>query len=323
MKPTISVVMSVYNGEKYLKKSVQSILDQTFENFEFIIIDDGSTDKTLEILESYDDLRIKIISQKNIRLTKSLNKALSLSNGEFIARIDADDYAMPDRFEKQLYFLQHKTDVVLVGCNALLIDEYGKQIGKAEFPNEHVELVTQLEKGMSGFPHSSFFFRNEVVRQIGGYNERYIKAQDKYLLLRLCQKYRIACISKPLIALRLSSNSFTHSDDRYLQSKYDIAALINYFRYKNGKEDLSMAPKEKWESFFKDVERWFDNRGYGRKWDAKKYFRQARSVIRRKKILKAIRLFGLALKSDALFFTYKGIGLSPAIDLREFIERDY
>lgn len=321
--PEVTVLMSVYNGEKYLRQCIDTVLSQTYGDFEFLIIDDGSNDSTYPIITSYSDPRIKVIRQSNCGLTKSLNRGLRMATGEFIARIDADDYAMPDRLEKQLYFLQHNTDIALVGSNAMLIDESGKRIGRTHFTNEHEKFVTHLEEGKSGFPHSSFFFRIEAVRQIGGYNERYIKAQDKDLLLRFCQKYRVACIPEPLIALRLSSSSFGRSDGRYLQKKYDMAALINYFRRKNGMQDLSMASKEKWESFFNEVGQWFDNRGYGRKSDAKKYFRQFRSVIRRGKIFKAARLLGLALKLDFLFFTYRDIGLNPVIALQEFIERDF
>ena len=103
--PRVSVLMSVYNETSYLRQSVQSILDQTFLNFEFVIINDGSTDDTQKILETFADPRIRIIRQPNTGLTKALNRGLKLCRGEFIARIDADDLSMPDRLEQQLAFL--------------------------------------------------------------------------------------------------------------------------------------------------------------------------------------------------------------------------
>jgi len=115
-RPKISVIMSVYNGEKYLREAIESILNQTFRDFEFIIINDGSTDKTSEILSSYNDPRIVIINNKrNIGLTKSLNKGLKMVKGEYIARQDADDVSLPERLERMVNFLDMNRDVGLLG----------------------------------------------------------------------------------------------------------------------------------------------------------------------------------------------------------------
>ncbi len=110
--PKITVLMSVYNGEKYLRNAVGSILNQTITDFEFIIINDGSTDGSREILESYNDDRIVLINQNNTGLTKALNKGLSLARGEYVARIDADDSANPARLEKQLIFLRNNQEII-------------------------------------------------------------------------------------------------------------------------------------------------------------------------------------------------------------------
>ncbi len=129
--PKVSVIMSVYNGDKYLREAIESILNQTFTDFEFIIVNDGSTDNSLEIIESYDDERIKTINnKKNIGLTKSLNKALKFAKGKYIARQDADDVSLPNRFEKQVEYLDSHPEVALVGTSVYLIDENGKIIGK-------------------------------------------------------------------------------------------------------------------------------------------------------------------------------------------------
>ena len=110
--PQISVIMGVYNGAKYLKASIDSILNQSFTDFEYIIINDGSTDNTSDILESYNDRRLKIIEQKNIGLTKSLNKAIKLSKGVFIARQDADDISKKHRFKEQIkYFIDNPNKI--------------------------------------------------------------------------------------------------------------------------------------------------------------------------------------------------------------------
>jgi len=108
-KPKISVIMSVYNGEKYLGEAIDSVLGQTFTDFDFIIVNDGSTDGSPGIIQSYRDERIRVINnEKNIGLTKSLNKAIKESGGEYIARQDADDISLPERFEEQVWFLEEQ-----------------------------------------------------------------------------------------------------------------------------------------------------------------------------------------------------------------------
>ena len=125
----ISVVMAVYNGEKYLRSAIDSILSQTYIDFEFIIIDDCSTDNTANILESYTDSRIQIIrNEKNLRLPASLNKGLKIAKGKYIARMDADDIAMPDRFEKQVKYLEAHQEVAVIGGSFQVFNEFGKDI---------------------------------------------------------------------------------------------------------------------------------------------------------------------------------------------------
>jgi len=125
--PEVTVLMSVYNGEKYLREAIDSILNQTFTDFEFLIVNDGSTDRTAEILRSYDDPRIIIINnEKNIGLTKSLNIGLRMAKGEYIARMDADDVSMPERLQKQIELLNQKKNTGLVGTYYTIINEKGK-----------------------------------------------------------------------------------------------------------------------------------------------------------------------------------------------------
>src|SRR4051812_26679567 len=122
--PTVSVLMAVYNGEQYLREAVNSILSQTFKDFEFIIIDDGSTDRSPELLASYAraDSRVKLISRPNKGLTKSLNEGLHAARGEFVARMDGDDISLPERFERQVSYLREHPEVVLVGSRVEFID---------------------------------------------------------------------------------------------------------------------------------------------------------------------------------------------------------
>ena len=114
--PLVTVLMAVYNGEKYLREAIESILDQTYTNFEFLIINDGSSDRTEEIILSYNDKRIRYIkNEQNLKLIASLNKGLDLAKGEFIARMDADDISLPERLEKQINFLEKHPEIGLLG----------------------------------------------------------------------------------------------------------------------------------------------------------------------------------------------------------------
>jgi len=124
-KPKISVIMSVYNGEKHLPRAIDSVLEQTFEDFEFIIVNDGSTDNTPKILGSYSDKRIYVINQENMGLTRSLNEAIELPRGAYIARMDADDISLPDRLLYQVDFLDGNEDVCLLSSSYYVIDESG------------------------------------------------------------------------------------------------------------------------------------------------------------------------------------------------------
>lgn len=134
----ISILMPVHNEEQFLSESIDSILTQTYSNFEFIIVDDGSTDATPKILKKYarQDRRIKIITLKKSGLAHALNVALSQAQGHYIARMDADDVSLPQRFEKQVAYLQKHTNIIAVGAQAELIDEYGQSLGLKSFPSQ-------------------------------------------------------------------------------------------------------------------------------------------------------------------------------------------
>ena len=123
------------------------------------------------------------------------------------------------------------------------------------------------------------------------------------------------------IFLRLSLSSLAHSDGKHLQRKMALLALINHLRHQKGLEDFSLSPDDRWEAFATEVSKWFDTKGYGKKCEAKKWFRQCRTMVRLGRITKAIQAFFLALRFDLLFFTYKSIGLKIPDDLLEFIER--
>jgi glycosyltransferase involved in cell wall biosynthesis/2-polyprenyl-3-methyl-5-hydroxy-6-metoxy-1,4-benzoquinol methylase len=199
-KPKVSVIMSVYNGEKYLREAIESILNQTFTDFEFVIVNDGSTDNSLEILKSYDDERIRVINnEKNIGLTKSLNKALKVARGEYIARQDADDVSLPDRFEEQMKYFERYPEVALLGTSIYLIDENGKIVGKRIVLAK--PSIKDLFKG-NQFNHGSVMFKKEVINQLGGYNELIRYSQDYELWLRIAKHCEVRNLTQLLYNFR-------------------------------------------------------------------------------------------------------------------------
>ena len=222
-KPLISIIMSVYNAEIYLDRSIESILDQTYKNIEFIIVNDGSTDKSLEIINKYilRDSRIVLIDHHNIGLTKSLNKAINLASGEYIARQDADDESIINRLEKQLYLLeQYETDFVVsrVFKNNRIC------------PRAFILIFNKEEVFKAGniFIHGTFFGKKEVFKNIL-YDERYIYAQDfKFIIDCFRRNIKIGYIKESLYILNdiktNISNTKKHEQDESVSS-----TLLSYF----------------------------------------------------------------------------------------------
>lgn len=204
--PRISVVMSVYNGEKYLREAIQSIFRQTYQDFEFIIINDCSTDTTSEIIKSFNDPRIKVINnQENIGLTKSLNKGVKTTNGEYIARMDADDISLPHRFETQIKFLDENPEYALVGSSFYQINDVGKTIALTGVLTGDADLCSGL-KSHNRFGHGSVLMRKAAFTECNGYNEEFEYTQDYDLWLRMSERFKIANIEEPLYCWRLTAN---------------------------------------------------------------------------------------------------------------------
>jgi glycosyltransferase involved in cell wall biosynthesis len=200
--PHVTVLMSVYNGEKYLREAINSILDQTFRDFEFLIVNDFSEDRTPAILESYDDPRIHIINnEENIGLARSLNNGLNRAEGRYIARMDADDVALPHRLERQVGCLDDHPDVALVVSGAFIIDENGEKKGVYEPTLTSEEYYYSL-LFCNCVIHSSVMFRKDVVLKLGGYDESLKRSQDYDLWCKISNTGRIVGISEPLIKWR-------------------------------------------------------------------------------------------------------------------------
>ena len=238
MSPNVSVIMSVYNGEKYLREAIDSILNQTFTDFEFIIINDGSTDGTREILESYSDSRIRLIHQENIGLTKSLNRGLKLARGEYIARQDADDVSYPERLSYQVVFIEKRPDVVLVGTHASFIDQRGTEFSVWRPPATHDAIRKQMLKGNS-FCHGSVIFRKECLNTVGSYREQFRYTQDYDLWFRISDQYEVANIERILYKFRRNSHTISRKKLSQQLDYHLLTIELAKERRRRGKDSLS------------------------------------------------------------------------------------
>ncbi len=199
MLPLVSVIMPVYNAENYLREAIESILNQTYTNFEFIIIDDNSTDNSLKIIQSYNDPRIKLLQNNtNLGVTKTLNIGLKNARGKYIARMDADDISLPTRLEKQVDFLLKNQDYCLIGSYYQLIED--KYIVKLPVSDESIRANMIFH---NPFCHPSVMFDNELLRiENIFYNEQLKFAQDEDLWYRLSKFGKLYNLPEVLLYYR-------------------------------------------------------------------------------------------------------------------------
>lgn len=240
--PQVSVIMAVYNTQDYLNQAVESILNQTFEDFEFIIINDASSDATSDILKSYRDERICLIdNEENIGQTKSLIKGCKIARGRYIALMDGDDIAFHHRLEKQAAFLDSRPDVGLVGSTFLLIDSAGYVIRYSKLATDSAELKRQLFRS-NCFCHASAMFRKRCIEKVGAYREEFKFAQDYDLWLRIVEEFEIANFDEPLCKYRVCPQAISvarrKQQDYYAHLAYSFAIQRQVF----GRDKLGYEP---------------------------------------------------------------------------------
>jgi glycosyltransferase involved in cell wall biosynthesis len=210
----ISVLMPVYNAGLYVAEATKSILAQTFRDFDFIIVDDGSTDNSLAILEQFAkiDSRIRLISRPNTGIVGALNDGLAVAHGDFIGRMDADDLCEPNRFELQLRRLRADDSLVALGSCATMIDPDGLPLGPATtLPLTHEEIEARHLAGVSSIFHPAVLMRSDVLRKLGGYREGFCPCEDFDLWLRLGEVGRLANLPEPLFTWRRTATGIVAS----------------------------------------------------------------------------------------------------------------
>ena len=213
MSPLVSVITSVHNGEAYLKECVDSILNQTLQDFEFIVLNNGSTDRSLEILQQYTDPRLRVINQENLGLSRSLNKGVQLSQSNLIARLDADDYSFPARLEQQVTFMNQHPDYSL--CGSRFKELVGDDLYQQKVPFlESDEAIRKSFCHFNPFAHSSVMFRKKTFIETGGYNHRFKHSQDYDLWFRMLKLGKACILENELIVVRLSLQSASFQNSR-------------------------------------------------------------------------------------------------------------
>lgn len=206
--------MSVHNGMPYLPETMRSIFAQTHRDFEFLIVDDASTDGTADYLRTQADPRVRVITlPQNIGLTAALNAGLREARGEFIVRQDADDLSHPRRVEAQLAFLQAHPACAAVGAQASLIDAQARSQGPKSFPLTH-RSICFAHLFDNALAHAAVTFRKSAVQAVGGYDEAWTASQDYELWSRLSARHELANLPERLVTLRVLSSSITRQHKR-------------------------------------------------------------------------------------------------------------
>jgi glycosyltransferase involved in cell wall biosynthesis len=226
---TVSVVMPAYNEEEYIREAIKSVLRQTYHNFEFIIIDDCSTDSTAKLVNEFNDRRINFIqNDRNYCLPISLNRGIKHASGKYIARMDADDRSLPKRFEKQVKVLNECSDVHVVSSWKQLIDANGRRVGVQEIKNDIDWTPQYLQAEGPTIAHPSVMMRKSTLQDLGGYRKEFTYAQDLDLWIRMARQHSsgfVYVIQEPLFELRLTPGRYKKKP---IQQKFaDYAGMRN------------------------------------------------------------------------------------------------
>ena len=245
--PAISVIMSVYNGERYLRQAISSILAQSFRDFEFIIVNDGSRDKTAEILNEFEvmDSRIKIFHQDNQGLVFSLNRGIQVAKGSFVARMDADDISHPERLSLQMRRFAGEPSILLLGSAYTYIDGAGRKIKSQSVALDNDSLQRSMIKQGNPFCHSSVMIRASALQSVGGYRSLVGKyAQDYDLWLRLSEFGEVENLNAELIEYRVHCGQVSIKNVREQRRAAEIYRELALQRRSNHPEDIQRAKQQ-------------------------------------------------------------------------------
>jgi glycosyltransferase involved in cell wall biosynthesis len=232
----LSVLLPVYNASKYVNFSIESILRSSFKNFELIVINDGSTDSSLSVINKYKDSRLKVFNKQNSGLIDTLNYGLQKCNFPIIMRMDADDIISSKKIENQLrYFKNNKS--VLTGTTGYLIDSIGNKKGLIDLPLNHNEIIKAMLNMSASFIHPSVMYYKDAVIKVGGYDSNFKHAEDYDLFLKLSSLGKVSNLDERHIYLRKHDEniSFLNAEDQINNTiiSRDIYKLSKGYKYKH------------------------------------------------------------------------------------------
>ncbi|QEH36390.1 Putative glycosyltransferase EpsE [Aquisphaera giovannonii] len=227
----MSVLMPVYNTRRYVRQAVESILGQTFEDFELIVMDDQSTDGSLGVVEECRrrDDRVRLFPRAKTGYCRLLNEALGLARGRYLARMDSDDVSLPDRFEKQVAYLEANSDCVAVGCRVREIDPHGLHLDVSRNELDHDGIVARLLEGAGAeIPHPGVMMRTSAVVEAGGYRPEFEPVEDLDLYLRLAERGRLANLPGVLLEYRqhFTSVNYLRADEQVRLASLVVAEAM-------------------------------------------------------------------------------------------------
>lgn len=244
-KVTVSVVMSVFNGEQFLRRTLDSIFSQTFAAFELIVVDDASTDRTPDLLSSCSDNRLRVLTvNPNVGLVDGLNLAIRHAQGQYLARLDADDLSYPERLRRQFERFGTNPELVLLGCDFDYIDANDNVFHTARLKHGNAELQMALQTEGNQFCHASVMMRADAVRQVGGYRKlagRY--SQDYDLWLRLSQLGSIENLDEVLVGYRCHAEMLSIKKLPLQRRAAEVYKVLARQRREGVPEDIAAAER--------------------------------------------------------------------------------
>ena len=237
--PRVSVVMPVYNGARWLESAVRSVIEQSVTDLELVIVDDGSFDRTPEIIAKFaaTDKRVRPLRKGNSGIADSLNQGIAAARGEWICRLDADDLSLPDRIERQLALAAVNPTAVLVGGDLVTIDSEGNAVRTYSYPTTHDRLVKQLVNGGRFFAHSAIMFRRDSAVAVGGYRPRITRAEDHDLWMRLAETGTLHGVGAEVIRYRLHEAQASYLDGGIRQALDKLIAVTSHHLRRFGQVD--------------------------------------------------------------------------------------
>ena len=307
--PLVSILMPAYNCENFVKQAIDSIIKQTYVNWELLISDDASTDKTKKIIDAYSDTRIKRFHNEiNLGYLQTWNKLIQLASGEYITFQDADDYSSLNRIEKLVNTLNKNQDFGLVGSNCKFITDESLEVSTTNFPLNHEKIFNEIPSKFH-FIGSAIMIRKEVYNQIGGYHLFFDRmgAEDHYWIYLILEKYKMVNLSDALYHYRFNENSVTGNISNN-PSKLNIPIILDHLikqRKTSGMDDLQKGNHAAVQDLLAELNKPFIlDRSYYFYYVAKRRYYEGHKKLAMSNLWKAIRISPLRLNYYKDYFYF-------------------